>query len=734
MSLFIEPPGEPVEVDQLSPIGIAYTSAIRRDPNFNLVETRRHDDACILVVDARAGIPPRSPHGVESVERLAVEVREGAAPVVHALRSGFPHLPHQNMVAAGMPRQLCLSEVPWEEEAATETPARRLNRITEWLERAGWGRLYASDQPLEPYVFSVDRIIVPNDLFQVDEHTLYAVVMEGELLSVRPVDSLPSGIAPKYIVMPITASPTDEQVVHSLPLDFGQLAGLLQPLGVDLVERTRLTTKGLTAADKRHMLELHWLFLVRIPRVTVDRSLESEDVAFLLRGCTVGELGEALGAVMAGAGMTGLDLGDLAGVPRDYKLDLGTPFPLSPVPQLTRSLAARMNGLAATPPAERQVGIVGVGALGSSLALSLARTGQPVGLVMDHDTVLPHNIARYALPPVAIGMNKAECVSLLAAGICSDGVAPQHFADDILTLADDAPALQAMSGMGLVVDCTTSRAALRRLARTTQVQRRSGCYITASGKHLLVMTEGVGSPVRLDDLDVQFSYAAATHPELADAMLPQGGRVRYAGGCSDLSAVLDGHAVGVMANIAASRVQRALDDDAASIRVWHYEPEGPEVSCVTVAPADISTRTFSGGWELRMSQAATAQMAEFRAAKLPNETGGVLLGAFDVPRCTVYVAGVLPSPPDSEEWPTSYIRGSRGLRTQVERISRGSGNEIGYVGEWHSHPAGCVAALSGDDMRALVDLTETMGRQGLPGVVVVLSDEGEWEAGLTFLL
>jgi len=34
----------------------------------------------------------------------------------------------------------------------------------------------------------------------------------------------------------------------------------------------------------------------------------------------------------------------------------------------------------------------------------------------------------------------------------------------------------------------------------------------------------------------------------------------------------------------------------------------------------------------------------------------------------VYVADTVPSPPDSKEWPTLYIRGCVGLEKEVRRI------------------------------------------------------------------
>ena len=77
-----------------------------------------------------------------------------------------------------------------------------------------------------------------------------------------------------------------------------------------------------------------------------------------------------------------------------------------------------------------------------------------------------------------------------------------------------------------------------------------------------------------------------------------------------------------------------------------------------------------GGWRIVFDAAVKRVMRTYRSRRLPNDTGGVLLGAFDLVRKSVFISDVLSSPDDSREWPTVYIRGSAGLRLAVQNAER----------------------------------------------------------------
>lgn len=129
-----------------------------------------------------------------------------------------------------------------------------------------------------------------------------------------------------------------------------------------------------------------------------------------------------------------------------------------------------------------------------------------------------------------------------------------------------------------------------------------------------------------------------------------------------------------------------------------------------------------GDWTIRIDDWLVAKLYKFRGDKLPKETGGILLGHFDTHARICSIVDTIPSPPDSTEWPTCYIRGVEGLAARVANAETLTLGQIGYVGEWHSHPRGCPARPSRDDLTAYAWLCDHMNAEALPGVMLIVSD------------
>jgi proteasome lid subunit RPN8/RPN11 len=157
--------------------------------------------------------------------------------------------------------------------------------------------------------------------------------------------------------------------------------------------------------------------------------------------------------------------------------------------------------------------------------------------------------------------------------------------------------------------------------------------------------------------------------------------------------------------------------------VWRVDEATLAVTAVVIEPAPVRTCLLDG-WTLVTDDGLLRRLAALRAAKLPNETGGVLLGTYDLARRIVYVVDTVPSPRDSHEYPTSYLRGCAGLPDDVRRIEDATAGQVHYIGEWHSHPAGHRCVPSDDDAALFAWLTTMLEGDGLPPLMMIVGDDG----------
>jgi integrative and conjugative element protein (TIGR02256 family) len=209
---------------------------------------------------------------------------------------------------------------------------------------------------------------------------------------------------------------------------------------------------------------------------------------------------------------------------------------------------------------------------------------------------------------------------------------------------------------------------------------------------------------------------------LQRAFTQEGETVRYAGACRDASVQLPQDVLAIHAGVAANFIKTNAFSVSPSIVMWEWSTPSHTLTRhqVTVHPVLIKQ---ANGWTARISEHALDHVRFQRRRRLPCETGGVLLGQFDHENKIVYVGTILPSPPDSVEWPNAYIRGAVGLAAQVKAMNGLTGGQLNYVGEWHSHPTG--NSPSATDQTALQSLARDMEAQGLPAVILIQGNERE---------
>ena len=721
--------GDVASQDQLTiPRVRALAEAIDRYPFATLLDVRYKDECEGLIVEFQVELPQRPPVPILHRERIAIVLTpdEDSAPRVYALRKDFPDTLHQNLTSSGDPKDLCLFEEEYREIKARLTPIMFLRRVADWLARAAVEELHLSDQPLEPLLLSPGRIIFDPDLLELESENRPTVVVYGMsespfLLRAYPLpkDADPRKLPGKirYLLLPLTTPPWHSRLLNHGPQNLQQLSQLVGTLEVDVEEQIRAFITDLReSANLKEYREYQLIILLQLRKTRIEAGpVESTEWWAFLVLTTIEDLAVKLGTMAEFEGALGVLLGE----PQSEALDAVPVIPLRPTFTLSKPFARVLSGLQEDDPS---IVAVGAGALGSQVILNLARQGFGTWTIVDNDHLLPHNLARHALFGYHEGLNKANAISGEIRNLLNDNHVARAFPIDILNHEDESDELStALRTCDAIIDFTTSHAVARAMAHADYPAGRICGFLSPTGRYLILLSEGQGRQVRLDDLELQLAAVIAENRRFHSVHEDVTGSIPYAGSCRDASVQLPQDIVAVHAAVASHFIKAAVFGVEPSIALWEWSSANFSVIRHHIPVHEVAV-TQENDWTIRTSSHAENLMRYYRRRRLPNETGGVILGEIDYERRTVYITTVLPSPPDSVEWPTVYIRGVQGLREQVETISRVTGGDLSYVGEWHTHPMGYSSDPSEDDHKAHRWLVAEMGTEGLPGLIAIQGD------------
>jgi hypothetical protein len=600
--------------------------------------------------------------------------------------------------------------------------------------------LHADDQPLEPILGDAKfLLILPRAIKRAAQDSLeeQTVVSDVPLTLIersrhhgRPVyvaltptaaaEAGADGSARPAVASIVRVRPRTHGAIRRAPRTLADLHDFLAVEGDDLVGVLRT---ALWAGDRSpQALAATFLLVVLAPkRRTAAGPAEDVDVwAFVVLGHTLATFGTAIGAWEIVNGAPGkLFQPAAAQNGGDVRLALGYPFFASAREQL-----AKYNGRAGVD--DQRIVAVGAGALGSQVMLNAARAAFGRWTVIDSDLLLPHNLARHLLSADAVGFHKAMTVAITAnalvpeqpnvhGGIIDDVVAPREHGGAITRALEEAE---------LIVDLSASVPVARFLARdVTAPARRVSIFLNPDGTALTVLAEDRARTLPLDALEMQLYRAVVTDHALDGLLDAPTTLVRFGRTCRDVSVQLPQSLVSVHAGLATMALEHLVQHETAAVTVWRVDPATGAVAAIAV-PTVALRQCEANGWRIITDVAVLRRLHQHRDMRLPNETGGVLLGHYDLERRILYVVDTILSPSDSHEYPTAYIRGTEGLQEAVARITAATDRQVHYVGEWHSHPRGYSCRPSRDDLALFAWLRGELTKEGLPPLMLIVGDGG----------
>jgi proteasome lid subunit RPN8/RPN11 len=111
-------------------------------------------------------------------------------------------------------------------------------------------------------------------------------------------------------------------------------------------------------------------------------------------------------------------------------------------------------------------------------------------------------------------------------------------------------------------------------------------------------------------------------------------------------------------------------------------------------------------------------------ASIPSETGGILLGWETTSGFELTDALVIDDPSAST---TSYTRNPEASQAALDHVllAQPDGSPLGYIGEWHSHPAPCPPSSS--DVRAMRRIGKQLSDRPCVLLVAAFHSEGNMD-------
>lgn len=356
---------------------------------------------------------------------------------------------------------------------------------------------------------------------------------------------------------------------------------------------------------------------------------------------------------------------------------------------VTRPLLQKMSG---APVATRPLTMIGVGSLGSKVAMHEVRRGEPPRWLVDSGYYKPHHAARHYLGPAALTSD-------------IDGAAFKAFAIKAQARAyraeiDAAPfdALHLLQSEGHRSNIFADEQSVV-LNTTGSVSVRNGLAdatcVNAAGQIVEAGLIGDGSLAMISE------EGGARNPNSTDlylaAMAAMGARSEFSAAFGDISRAAIGEgcssATLIMSDARVSRFAGMLSDHLAELRarervfdkgfVHLLRCNGLAVESTTLDYAPFLVVEADGDpvWRIRLDARLAAEIEARSAGAFPAEAGGYLIGrAFEAIR-TITVVAIEDAPKGSSA--------SAGQMTLAPRNASGlpeaTAGGLEVVGTWHSH-------------------------------------------------
>lgn len=683
---------------------------------------KREDNSEIILVTFDNEIPQFPLNGIKVYEDVAIvcHSKDLNFPEVYALRDNFnKNLPHTNITPFEYPTSLCVTEQYYHEIRHKFNEFEFIDNIARWFSLTSNDTLHQDDQPLEPFFNIKGGVIIP----EYYNGNMYGFLNQIDQSSLFIFNNEPSGSVP-YRVIGFEADPQVHGFIRKTPQTLGDLSEVIKIKGNPLSNYIKniFDIEIKSGLPNKEIFQLNNVFYCTVPvkrnkndkePASINHFFIRTDKNFLQVGIDSNCLDKSDDRILPIIGNK-FDLNTI----NNIKINL-----LFPLNDFNTSTASLYNNI---PENKDSYVLIGAGALGSQFFETISRMGFGNWTIVDDDILYPHNLAKHSLGRESLGFNKAIKV-VEKSNILLNSDINKAISKNFLAVQNDKEFVEKLQKSKYIIDMSTSIAVARALARDYKEEvktPRISSFLNPMGTDLVVIAEDNKRKFRLDFLEMQYYRYLVNQTELNNHLkFEETQKIRYnRNSCREITNRINQTDVALLASISAKSIKKIIEEGKPIIFISRINNDTFEVNNFSLSPSKW-IRYNRDGWKIYLDTWLFKKIQSFRNEKLPNETGGILIGSYDSYRKIIYICDTIKAPSDSLETQNSFIRGQNDLIDKYNSYVDITDNQLEYIGEWHSHPPQCCAIPSKDDDNLYSYLHTRMSKQGLPVLMGILGDK-----------
>lgn len=345
--------------------------------------------------------------------------------------------------------------------------------------------------------------------------------------------------------------------------------------------------------------------------------------------------------------------------------------------------------------ADKNILILGCGAIGSKLIYHLYRSGICNLTICDNDHFLSHNVCRHALSRYGLMDSKVKLVKKeLDAMFLKNTKQVVAVEEDIIQWLPKVD----IANYDIIIDATASASVFRLVDKISLGTSIPIVHFALSDAgnigHVYVNTNRESI---LSDYYMHLVHESIDNDDISNWLKRNTKHsldiVRIGEGCHSNTTRLGDEIVSTHTGIAASVIKGVLskkNGNTAYLSYVNIEYEGQVFTESYRIPAFINIKCSNNDeWQVRIPKSLLNEIQLEAKLAGKKEVGGYLMGNIDVKHKIIYLLHQF-KPADSKQKISKLHLGIKGWREEYLRVKSRSSGVLDYIGDWHSHPSGSL--------------------------------------------